>query len=40
VKLERRDGWPAAIELRTGSRLTRKQAIALAEALLAAAAEA
>lgn len=37
VKVEAKDGWPASIELRAGSRLTRKQAIALAEALAAAA---
>lgn len=36
VRVEARDGWPASIELRAGSRLTRRQAIALAEALLAA----
>ncbi|HSW41050.1 MAG TPA: hypothetical protein VLM76_00885 [Patescibacteria group bacterium] len=37
VKVETKDGWPAAIELRAGSRLTRRQALALAEALRAAA---
>ena len=37
VKVGTRDGWPASIELRAGSRLTRRQAVALAEALLAAA---
>jgi hypothetical protein len=40
VKVGTRDGWPASIELRAGSRLTRRQAVALAEALLAAADEA
>lgn len=40
VKVETRDGWPASIELRAGSRLTRRQAVALAEALMAAADEA
>ncbi len=38
VRVEARDGWPASIGLRAGSRLTRTQAIALAEALLAASA--
>jgi hypothetical protein len=38
VKADRRaDGWPVEITLSAPSRLTRKQAIALAEALLAAA---
>ena len=38
VKADRRaDGWPAEITLSAPSRLTRRQAIALAEALLAAA---
>ncbi|HSW41626.1 MAG TPA: hypothetical protein VLM76_03870 [Patescibacteria group bacterium] len=38
VKVDRRaEGWPAEIDLSVSSRLTRRQAIALAEALLAAA---
>lgn len=36
VKVERKDGWPLAIALRAPSRLTRKQALALADALRAA----
>lgn len=38
VRVEARVGWPASIGLRAGSRLTQHQAIALAEALLAASA--
>lgn len=37
VKATTRDGWPASIELRAGQRLTRRQALALADALIAAA---
>lgn len=39
VKVQERDGWPATIEVRTPSRLTPRQAIALAEALIRAASE-
>jgi hypothetical protein len=39
VRVATKDGWPASIELRAGSRLTRRQAVALATALLAASAD-